>query len=265
MKKLSLLLLLMVSVAVFMGCGRQKPVSTSFDPAARIKAAGVANAAIPAAVYAGDAVQRQPVPDQTGDKPSVSKIVYLTFDDGPDALHTPQVLSILDKYGIKATFFVIGTSIEKNPGLLREIVARGHAIGNHTYSHKYREIYAGEYSFLNSIIKNEGVIYKAVYLKPKVVRDPGGKIRFNVKQKKLLKDNGFNLVDWDIDSTDSRSPYLSAAAVQASVRSQLAQKSNARQVVVLMHDGLRRSNSVLALPGIIEMLKKQGYQFEVLR
>lgn len=196
---------------------------------------------------------------------TVPKTVYLTFDDGPVRAVTPQVLDILDLYGVKATFFVVGTNIDKNPQLLKEIVSRGHALGNHTYNHKYQEIYASKLSFLKSIIWNEEVIYRAVYMKPRVIRDPGGKLRNNAKQKSLLAASGYQLVSWDIDSFDSRFPYPSAAMITDNVRRQLDKKRHAAQIIVLMHDGLKGANTVKALPGVITMLKKEGYQFAVLQ
>ena len=63
------------------------------------------------------------------------KVVALTFDDGPDPFHTPRVLEILDRYHVKATFFMLGRNVERHPAMAREVLARGHEIGNHSYSH----------------------------------------------------------------------------------------------------------------------------------
>ena len=79
------------------------------------------------------------------------KIAYLTFDDGPSRTVTPQILDILAKYDIKATFFVVGKYAEKNPDILRRIYEEGHVIGNHTYSHNYNYIYKNVSNFVREL------------------------------------------------------------------------------------------------------------------
>lgn len=101
--------------------------------------------------------------------------VLLTFDDGPSQKTTPQVLDILDRYKLKALFFVVGLRIEKNPGVLQEIVDRGHMIGNHTYQHAMNPIIRPN-EYQNDIIRCQELIKSEVGVTPTLYRPPGGRI-----------------------------------------------------------------------------------------
>lgn len=212
-----------------------------------------------------------PLSEVTGSQPiqqpqgTVVKKVYLTFDDGPDDINTPMLLDVLDSYGVKATFFLIGTNIEKHPGLVREIVKRGHAIGNHTYNHKYDDIYSGNDSFIRSIRINEEIIYQTVGLRPHIIRDPGGKVRNNTMIRQALAQNKYWLSEWNVDSYDSRKPTLTAPQIIENIRGQAQNSKVWSQMVILMHDGKGHNNTVRALPTIIEMLINEGFTFEVLK
>lgn len=81
------------------------------------------------------------------------KIVYLTFDDGPNSAVTPKILDILEKYNAKATFFVIGKNVENNPEIVKRAYEEGHYIANHGYSHNNSNLYKSEESFINEIKK----------------------------------------------------------------------------------------------------------------
>lgn len=197
-------------------------------------------------------------------QPTVAKKVYLTFDDGPDDVNTPLLLDILDSYGVKATFFVIGTNIEKHPGVLREILRRGHTIGNHTYNHKYDDI-LGNDGFIRSIRLNEEVIYRTVGVRPYVIRDPGGKMRNSTTVRQILAQNKYWLAEWNVDSYDSRKPNLTAPQIIENIRLQAQNRKVWPQMVILMHDGRGHLNTARALPTIIEMLKNDGFTFEVLK
>ena len=195
---------------------------------------------------------------------SGSKTAYLTFDDGPNNLETAMILDILDSYGVKGTFFVVGTNIEKYPAVLKDLIQRGHSIGNHTYDHRYTEVYASDTAFLDSVKKNEGVIFEIGGIRPQIVRDPGGEVRNNKVLKNLLAENGYTLVDWNLDSYDSRKPRLDGAEIVEIVRNQAANPRIWSNMIILMHDGKGHLNTVRALPTIIEMLKNQGFKFAIL-
>jgi len=204
---------------------------------------------------------------QPGEKPDTEKgkKVYLTFDDGPDAIVTPLILDVLDSYGIKATFFVVGTNIEKNPEVLRDIVERGHALGNHTYSHRYNEIYSNDDSFLKSIKTNEELIVRLAGVRPKVVRDPGGELGKNSPAAGKLEENGYRLTGWNVESYDSRSPHLSAPEIIEHIGNQAKNRILWPEMVIVMHDGPGHLHTVRALPTVIELLRSRGFQFDVLK
>lgn len=193
------------------------------------------------------------------------KKVFLTFDDGPESTITPAVLDTLDKYGVKATFFVVGTSIQKNPGILKEILRRGHKIGNHTYNHKYKELYSTKGGFIKSLKINEEIIYRNVGLKPYIIRDPGGKVQNNWPLREELGQHKYWLIGWNVDSYDSRKPYHTAPQIIENVRVQIKNPKIWDNMIILMHDGRGHSNTVTALPAIIEMLIKDGFTFEVVK
>lgn len=196
---------------------------------------------------------------------TVNKKVYLTFDDGPDYTNTPMILDTLDDYGIKATFFVIGTNIEKHPDILQDIAKRGHALGNHTYSHKYKEIYASSDSFLRSVRTNEELIFRLTGQRPDIVRDPGGAARNNKSLNGLLDRNGYRLVHWNVDSYDSRTVSSEGEDIIENIRLQAQKKHLWPEMIILLHDGKGHMNTVRALPTIIEMLKSQGFKFDVMK
>jgi peptidoglycan/xylan/chitin deacetylase (PgdA/CDA1 family) len=102
------------------------------------------------------------------------KTVYLTFDDGPDPDNTPVILDILQEHNVKATFFVLGTEAKKYPEILHRIYAAGHAIGNHSYNHVYRELYQSATTYFEQIYKNDQVIFDTVGVRPRITRAPGG-------------------------------------------------------------------------------------------
>lgn len=271
MKKIVIILVLLL-LALTTGCAAYPGKTTGF--AYILENAGITKKSSSAAdqaagsitavpVTAGNSAdQAKPVPDDTNKN---KKIVYLTFDDGPNNTITPMVLDVLDSYGVKATFFVVGTNIEKYPGVFKEEVERGNSIGNHTYDHKYHNVYSGTGSFLQSFKDNEEVIFRYAGLRPTILRDPGGEARNNQALKSVLADNGYRLIDWNVDSYDSRKPALNGPAIVEEIRRQAANKNLWPGMVILMHDGTGHLNTVRALPTVIDMLKNQGFQFEVLR
>ncbi len=192
------------------------------------------------------------------------KFIYLTFDDGPNQVSTPKILAILDDFDIKATFFVIGYQIEKSPELLIEIVERGHYVGNHTYSHNYKKLYASANSFIEDITINEELIYSIIGIRPRVVRDPGGMLlgKYNSLIHKKLVELGYERMEWDIDSYDSRNPVPSKERLITNVKNQLNSLTKS-EINILFHDSNRNRSTIEALPEIIEYLINEGYQFKI--
>ena len=205
------------------------------------------------------------------------KVAYLTFDDGPSTTNTPKILDILDKYNIKATFFVLGSSIDANEGakdILKEEVKRGHAIANHTYGHDYSYLYPGRVmnvkNILSDLEKSQNAM-KAVLGKDfstRVIRFPGGYWSWEGRtaMKEALEQNQYYNVDWnalnkDAEGTKKNSEQL----VQCAKESVKALGPDADSVVLLMHDTYGKEETVKALPQIIEYLQSQGFEFRSIK
>lgn len=205
------------------------------------------------------------------------KVAYLTFDDGPSTTNTPQILDILDKYNIKATFFVLGSSIDANEGakdILKEEVKRGHAIANHTYGHDYSYLYPNKVMNVNNILsdleKSQNSM-KAVLGKDfstRVIRFPGGYWSWEGRtaMKEALEQNQYYNVDWNALNKDAEGAKKNAdQLVQCAKESVEALGPDADSVVLLMHDTYGKEETVKALPQIIEYLQSQGFEFRSIK
>ncbi|MEI7027027.1 polysaccharide deacetylase [Paenibacillus sp. y28] len=202
---------------------------------------------------------KQPPSDRTYTAPE-QPTVYLTFDDGPSAL-TPKVLDILREEGVKATFFQLGAQAERFPEIVRQTVQEGHRIGNHTYNHRYEQLYSRFDHFWDQIQKSEDVFADIAGVRPDIVRAPGGSFQqLDAFSHYYLQSAGYTVYDWNIDSGDSRRSGVPAAEIIANV-----EKSPLRhELNVLMHDGAGHEQTVQALPDIIRYFKNKGYTFAVL-
>ena len=174
--------------------------------------------------------------------------VYLTFDDGPIPEVTPKVLAILDRYGVKATFFMVGENIDKHPEVYEQVVKAGHAIGNHTYNH----LKGWKYS-LKEYLANVAKFSKET----KLFRPPYGKASF--RQRRALTKQGYRIIYWDIltrDYNPKRTPEAMLAKVKRDVR---------KGSIINFHDSLKSNERMLAvLPQVIEFLQSQGYELRTL-
>ena len=175
------------------------------------------------------------------------KVVYLTFDDGPIPEQTPWVLDVLDRYGIKATFFMVGDNVRRHPELLEEVRRRGHSYGNHTMHHlQGMKVTARRY--IRDITEADALIDSALF------RPPHGIMRW--KQARMIKDH-YNLVMYDLVSRDY-SRKLSPEQVVDNVRRYARNGS-----IIVFHDSQKAApNMRVALPQAIEWLLLQGYEFE---
>jgi peptidoglycan/xylan/chitin deacetylase (PgdA/CDA1 family) len=177
--------------------------------------------------------------------------VSLTFDDGPDPNYTPKVLDILDRYDVKATFFVIGTSVRTQPELLREIRDRGHVIAHHSVTHPQLDKVSPA-KLEEEITLGTKLIEDVLGEKPTCLRPPYGARNSRVDER--VRANGMEVLMWQVDTNDWKKP--GAGAIEASgARAESTE-------VVLMHDGGgERSQTVAALPGMIQKLKAKGLGF----
>ena len=174
------------------------------------------------------------------------RVVYLTFDDGPIPEVTPWVLDTLDKYGIKATFFMVGDNARRHPWLVEDIKKRGHSYGNHTMHH-LQGFKVTTLRYMRDITEaNE-------YIDSSLFRPPHGLMRWS--QAKAIKDH-YNIVMYDIVTRDY-SYKLNGEEVLKNVKHYTRNGS-----IIVFHDSLRAERNLkYALPLAIKWLKKEGYEF----
>ncbi|MBE6827382.1 MAG: polysaccharide deacetylase [Ruminococcaceae bacterium] len=199
-------------------------------------------------------------------KLGTNKIIYLTFDDGPSPV-TPQILQILDNYGIKATFFV-----KNNPGYnqyMTEIVNRGNAIALHSSTHNYKKIYSSDEAFYADLQEISDIVYANTGVRSNIMRFPGGSSN-TVSRKynegimsrltKGVTERGYHYFDWNCCSDDATGNTVPVERiVEASKK-----LPSANTVVVLFHDSSSKTTTVEALPQIIEYYSSLGYSFGVI-
>lgn len=184
--------------------------------------------------------------------------IALTFDDGPNEPYTSAILDVLKKYNVKATFFVLGKNVESYPSTMKRIVAEGHVIGNHTYSHPYL-LLKFKTQIKYQIQKTEQSIMRITGVKPCLFRSPYG-----VDNKWIYlvaRQMGYMTIEWSATGNNGGKeiqPEKIANDVLREVKN---------GTIILLHDGNRliqhadRSHLVKALPFIIESLQRKGYQF----
>ena len=191
-------------------------------------------------------------------------IIYLTFDDGP-SMRTDEILAVLDRENIKATFFVVGQTSESNLQRMRDIIDQGHTIAMHSYSHDYVKIYASVEAFLDDMYQIFKQIQDTTGVVPTFFRFPGGSINsydhgiYEDIMAEMLR-RGFIPCDWNMSAQDATAIPLPVSDIIANVLS----TSNRSRGVVLMHDSTARTTTAEALPELIRQLKALGFQFEKL-
>ena len=177
------------------------------------------------------------------------KIVYLTFDDGPIPECTPWLLDTLDRYGIKATFFMVGDNVRKYPELYSEILRRGHKAGNHTMHHL-----DGSREWTRKYVKD--VEEASYYIDSDLLRPPHGWMRFS--QKEILS-RKYRIIMYDLVTRDY-SKYVDAARVFENVKRYSRPGS-----IIVFHDSLKSCEKLkTALPESIEWLLSEGYEFRLI-
>ena len=185
--------------------------------------------------------------EETGHK------VHLTFDDGP-SIYTREILDILDRYDVKATFFVVGKENDVAVELLNEIVNRGHSLGMHSYSHDYTGLYESVDSFAEDFTKLQDFLYDVTAVKSTLYRFPGGSSNTvsDIDMKLFadyLDEQGVTFYDWNISSGDGGSVQL---PVENLVENCTKDISKWKSSIVLLHDSGDKRTTVDALPAIIE-------------
>lgn len=221
----------------------------------------------PAPRPAEQASQRQPAISRAAQLglPTQSEagapILYLTFDDGPNPVLTPQIVDLLDRFDAKATFFVVGAHLNRSPAALLPVAEGGHTIANHTWSHKSlvgmsAEGVAGQLNRTADLVQETVAAIWPAASRISYLRPPYGAL--DAQTAELVNDLGYRVVTWDIDPRDWRRP--GAAAIASAVINRAFPGA-----IVVLHDGGGGSQQTVdALETILETLSEQGYQFRAL-
>jgi peptidoglycan/xylan/chitin deacetylase (PgdA/CDA1 family) len=170
--------------------------------------------------------------------------VALTFDDGPSRTQTPAILETLDRLGARATFFEEGRHVAGREALMRQILASGDEIGNHSFHHP---VDPGE----GELASTQAAIRAATGFTPCLFRPPYGELDRNEKAAALA--NGLELVLWTLDSEDDQHPGVGP------IRAHVVRRAKSGSIV-LLHDGGRHPQTVEALPAIVEGLERRGFR-----
>lgn len=194
---------------------------------------------------------------------SSSKVIYLTFDDGPIPEATPFVLDTLDRYNIKATFFMVGDNVRKHPDIFADVARRGHRIGNHTFNH-IGGVRGSAKDYIDNTEKANAIIQQHL----KTIR-PNDNTPLNLFRPphgwmlsphyRTLRRMGYKIIMWDLVTRDY-SRRLTADDVVDNVK-QYARNGS----IITFHDSLRSIDKLrTALPESIEWLIQQGFEFKTL-
>jgi peptidoglycan/xylan/chitin deacetylase (PgdA/CDA1 family) len=173
------------------------------------------------------------------------KVIYLTFDDGPNSRVTPLVLDILDRFEVKATFFCVGENVFRFPDVFDEVKRRGHTVGNHTFNH----LKGFEYS-TDDYVRN--VKKASEFIDSRLFRPPHGQIK--PSQIKALKDD-YLIIMWDFITYDY-DKRIEPEKIIAEVK-----KRSRNGSIVVFHDSLKAEKNVLqVLPEALRFWKENGYE-----
>jgi peptidoglycan-N-acetylglucosamine deacetylase len=186
-----------------------------------------------------------------------SRQIALTFDDGPNDLHTLRLLEVLARHGVHATFFLIGRYVRQRPEIAREIVKAGHVVGNHTFTHPPL-IFKSETEIRRQLSECRSALQDAIGEHSNLFRPPFGGRRPAVLR--VARELGLEPVMWNVTGYDWNAPPA-----------EMIERKVARQIrggdVILLHDGghkqmgADRSNSVTATDHLIARYKSEGYEF----
>lgn len=185
-----------------------------------------------------------------------SKIIYLTFDDGPTPEVTSWVLNQLSLYQAKATFFCIGSRIQAYPELVVQLLEEGHLLANHTYEHVngWKTIIN---DYVNEVLKTQDTIQTFQENKTKYFRPPYGKI--TPKQTNALIKQGYQIVMWDILTYDFNSEFSVEKTLQK------IYKYTQNGSIIVFHDSIKcKGKLYYLLPKVLQHFQEKGFQFHAL-
>lgn len=236
--------------APLVGSGDAGPASPASSTPAAVPSPSAAPE--PAPVLSPAKPVPRAVDDPVYELPSTDKLVALTLDDGPDPTHTPAVLALLRKYGIRATFFLVGENAADQPGLVREIAAEGHHLANHTWTHPdLRRL--SEAQVRDELARTSDVLQAAAGKPPTWFRAPGGD--WSPVALRTSSDLGMRPMGWSVDPRDWARPGTSLITDRVL-------KAVRPGSIVLNHDGGGdRSQTIAALRAYLPVLIDDGYGF----
>lgn len=201
------------------------------------------------------------VPIGTTEVNDEEKVIYLTFDDGPSE-NTKEILDILAKYNVKATFFITGED-KNHRDLIKTAYDAGHTIGLHTYSHNYSEVYASVDAYFKDLEKIGELAKEQLGFVPCFIRFPGGASNMVSAQYckgimsklvDMVQEKGYQYYDWNLDSGDG-----AGQGKDELIKNSQTDKIN--HIMLLCHDAGAKHETVEALPSIIEYYQQKGYEF----
>ena len=182
--------------------------------------------------------------------PGPGPFIAITFDDGPVVPNTPRLLDMLAARGIKATFFTVGTNVARNPNIMRRIVADGHEIANHTWTHPYLSRLS-DASVRSELQRSHDSLVSITGTSPRMYRPPYGAITARQKQW-IMSEFGYPTILWSVDPQDwkTRNAAMTRSRILAETRP---------GAIILVHD--IHASSVDAMPGTLDGLLAKGFRF----
>lgn len=196
-----------------------------------------------------------------GNSGKPGQTVYLTFDDGPSAT-TAELLEILGKYKVKATFFMLGQNMNTYPYAVKQTVKEGYGLALHGMTHRKEKFYASPAAALAEMSDANAVLKRIAGASTTLIRPPyGSKPYFTQSFRDKVLNQGYHLWDWNVDSEDWKYKENSDK-VYTSVMDQVHKlKKSKISPVILMHD---QKATLKVLPRLLETLKKEGYDFQLI-
>ncbi|QDO82276.1 polysaccharide deacetylase family protein [Shewanella psychropiezotolerans] len=182
------------------------------------------------------------------------KLIALTFDDGP-SIYTTQILDLLAQYKIPASFFWMGQNMKSNQAIMSRALAEGHTLANHSWSHPHGRSLTNNDLWQTQILKTNELFETMLGISPRFYRPPYGEI--TDEQVAFLDEKGMKVILWSVDTRDWNSPIVTVENISDVMINNLHP-----EVINLMHDaGGNRTNTVDALPAVIDYYRSQGYRF----
>lgn len=191
--------------------------------------------------------------------PSVEKVLYLTFDDGPTPEITSWTLDQLEAFNAKATFFCIGKNVVENPSIYQKIIDQNHVIGNHTNNH-LNGFSTPNSTYIENIDFSENNLSANINFKnqkPKLFRPPYGKLKFS--QSKKIRKKGYKIIMWDVLSAD----FDTNISSQKCLENVIGHAKNGS--IIVFHDSLKAQKKLkFVLPKILGYYTEKGYSFKAI-